>query len=269
MKRRHYLGPLAILLACATPGLASAQEQPPSRSVKPEAAGLPADISGKELVAIFEEILRNEEIKTVLDSAVAGMTALGEAEDGWNERGVFLPNLLEQRDGGLREHVVVSRGDEIEAVSRFGTAPVAMPEGLYSAVLADARLGSMVERTITGFAPGFWIEVGAGYEQDGTAICYTDAHRIAVHSKIGPEGWNFEDVAFAAVMYGIARANVRTELCAVYELGEDGSLTSWAYNREGRPYPEVNAVPEALEILPASRSAELVAAMTPPDFSAE
>lgn len=269
MNTKHYLGPLAILLACATPVLASAQEQPASRSTKPEAAGLPADISGKELVVIFEEILRDEAFKTVIDSAVTEMTALGEAEDGWNERGVFLPDLLEQRDGGLREHVVVSRGDEAESVSRFGTAPIAMPDGLYSAVLADARLGSMVDRTVTVFAPGFWIEIGAGYERDGTAICYTDAHRISVHSKSGPEGWSLDDVSYAAAMYGLGRAGVRTELCVVYELGEDGSLTSRVYNREGRPYLELNAMAETLEILPASRSAELVATMTPPDFTAK
>ncbi len=120
--------------------------------------------------------------------------------------------LVDTSDGGL-------------AITRFGSDPIAFPQGFNRYVVVDGvgdpereerdEEGEIMAHSLLGVAPGVWLESSTWIARRGNALCQSSPASIILRSNRPMEKWGEEAFGMAVFVYAFAQ-KMPQDTCTIY-----------------------------------------------------
>lgn len=254
------LAPMVLL----APGQLAAQRDEPA-PIADLVAETADDISSAEVAERIKLLLQEPDLASLTEELEAEAFEVGEPQEGWSEGGINLSEFFAARKGGLAGSILVQEDEAFGVIQQFGVESATMPDGLFSYRLIDEETAPLRETIVLRVTENTWLEVNSGIELVGNAACYRPDFGMTVHSRTSAREWSIGDYGAIALFVAVAPQSSKLEMCIVYSLQEDGSLSFKPYTRKGEPYI-TDAGDQRLTIRPASESAERIEEARSPLF---
>jgi hypothetical protein len=183
----------------------------------------------------------NEELQGQVDERTKRIFGEGEYVEDWQDTGVDLAAVLQERPGGPKQNFLYAAQAELVSSQNFHphdgllgpeyrTFFVDGPEELFS-------LGTIVGHSLTRVAPGVWVAMATEYAKTGNALC---AQRTAVrlHARRAPGDLSASEAGnLASLVAGSQRINDNPQNCGVWVPAGDSQRRTMHFTPAGTRLP--------------------------------
>lgn len=195
----------------------------------------------------------------MLDAMLEQMLVTGEVESGWEQTGTDILAYLDSKTGGRAENLLYEADPEVPNLIDLSGSPSPVPDGMYSYRIRPEPAENVDERTFMGLLPGYILEASFTRRPVGNALCYDKAIGVVIHASRPAGEWEDEDAGMLGMIYGMVERIADEQVCMIYDLEEDGTISSRAFTPDGRPYITMNSEMGMSVLIDPDRRADLLA----------